>query len=171
MARQRFPDYVPPTKISYLNGKPTTIRLRRCKFLTRGSNPQEFVFDQGLVNIGATEDNDIVLTNDTVSRAHCQVIQEDDAYLIKDLASTNGTFVNQVRVREAYLAPGCLVRLGNAELIFQPLDEEIAVVPSSKDRFGDIIGSNLKMREIFGILEKIAPTNATIVIEGETGTG
>ncbi len=173
MARQRrFPDYVPPTKIAYLDGKPTTIHLRRCSFVTLGQPEQrEWVFDHGTVNIGAMDDNHIVLEDDTVSRYHCQILQEEDAYLLKDLGSTNGTFINQIRVREAYLTPGCVVRLGNSELVFQPLDEEIAVVPSTEERFGEIIGTNVKMREIFGILEKIAPTNATVVIEGETGTG
>jgi len=165
-------DNAHPTRIAYLDGKPTTIHLRKCKFVTRDEDPTEYVFDQGVVTVGAMEDNDIVLDeDDTVSRYHCRVIQEDDAYVIKDVGSTNGTFVNNVRIREAYLSPGCLVRFGNTDMIFQPLDEHIAVVPSTKERFGDIIGSNLKMREIFGILEKIAPTNATVVIEGETGTG
>jgi len=172
MAQQRFPDYVPPTKIAYLDGKPATIHLRKCKFVTHDAGEQtEYVFDQGVVTLGSFEENDIVVEDDTVSRNHCKVLQEDDAYLIKDLGSTNGTFVNGVRIKEAYLQPGCLVRLGNSELIFHPLDEQIAVVPSTKERFGDIIGSNVKMREIFGILEKLAPTNATVVIEGETGTG
>ncbi|MDX9721206.1 MAG: sigma 54-interacting transcriptional regulator [Myxococcota bacterium] len=173
MARQRrFPDYVAPTKIAYLDGKPTTIHLRKSRFVSHGaSEAKEWVFEQGTITLGAMEENDIVLSDETVSRYHCTISQEDDAYVLKDLGSTNGSFVNQVRVREAFLSPGCLLRLGNSELIFQPLDEEIAVVPSAEDRFGDIIGTNLKMREIFGILEKIAPTNATVVIEGETGTG
>ena len=63
------------------------------------------------------------------------------------------------------------MRFGSEEFIFQPMDEDVAVVPSNEEKFGDIIGGNVKMREIYGILEKIAPTNATVVIEGETGTG
>jgi transcriptional regulator with GAF, ATPase, and Fis domain len=173
MGREKFPDYIEPTKVSYLNGKPTTIHLRKCKFATRGKGvePREFVFDKGTVSLGSMDDNDIVLRDDTVSRYHCKVTQEDDAFVVRDQSSTNGTFINQVRVREAYLSPNAVLRLGNSELIFQPIDEQIAVMPSTRDRFGDIIGTNIKMREIFGILEKIAPTNATILIEGETGTG
>ena len=173
MGREKFPDYIAPTKVAYLNGKPTTIHLRKCKFLSRSknSNRKDYVFDKGVVTIGSMEDNDIILHDDTVSRYHCKIVQEEDAFVIEDLSSTNGSFVNQVRIREAYLSPNCLVRFGNSELVFQPLDEQIAVIPSDKDRFGDIIGTNVKMREIFGILEKIAPTNATILIEGETGTG
>lgn len=162
-----------PTKISYINGKPTKIRLRRCTLAPRDPNSSmaTYTFDQGVVTVGAMDDNDIVLRDDTVSRYHCKIIQEEDHYILKDLGSTNGSFINQVRVREAFLSSGCLVRFGATELIFQPIDEEITIVPSEKDRFGDIIGASVRMREIFGILEKIAPTNATVVIEGETGTG
>ena len=168
----RFQDYISPTKISYLDGKPTTIHLRKCRIVTQQkTNRKEWVFEHGLITIGSLDDINLVIKDDTVSRYHAQIIQADDSYIIKDLDSTNGTWVNQVRIKEAYLAPGCLLKFGSAEFIFQPMDEEVAVVPSNEEKFGDIIGGNVKMREIYGILEKIAPTNATVVIEGETGTG
>ena len=47
------------------------------------------------------DDNDVVLGDDTVSRYHCRIIQDDTGYILVDNASTNGTFVNKVRVREA----------------------------------------------------------------------
>ena len=168
----RFQDYISPTKISYLNGKPTTIHLRKCRIVTQQkANRKEWIFEHGLITIGSLDDNNLVIKDDTVSRYHAQIIQADDSYVIRDLDSTNGTWVNQVRIKEAYLSPGCSLKFGAAEFIFQPLDEEVAVIPSTEEKFGDIIGGNVKMREIYGILEKIAPTNATVVIEGETGTG
>ena len=42
---------------------------------------------------------------------------------------------------------------------------------SQKDRFGDVIGSSIKMREIFATLEKVAPSDLTVLLTGETGTG
>ncbi len=173
MASQgRFPDYISPTKISYLDGKPTTIHLRKCRIVTQAvTNRREWTFEHGLISIGSSDDNNLMIQGESVSPHHAQIIQEDDAYVIRDLDSTNGTYVNQVRIKEAYLAPGCMMRFGTEDFIFQPLDEDVAVVPSNEEKFGDIIGGNVKMREIYGILEKIAPTNATVVIEGETGTG
>ncbi|MBQ9395814.1 MAG: sigma 54-interacting transcriptional regulator [Proteobacteria bacterium] len=168
----RFQNYIAPTKISYLDGKPTTIHLQKCRIVTQQkSNRREWIFEHGLITIGSLDDNNLVIKDDTVSRYHAQIIQADESYVIRDLDSTNGTWVNQVRIKEAWLSPGCLLRFGESEFIFQPLDEEVAVIPSNEEKFGDIIGGNVKMREIYGILEKIAPTNATVVIEGETGTG
>ncbi|MCA9543174.1 MAG: sigma 54-interacting transcriptional regulator, partial [Myxococcales bacterium] len=169
---KKFPDYVPPTQIAYLDDEAPTLHLRKCRIsVERDGRWVERTFDQAVVNIGAMDDNDLVLPEDTVSRFHCRIYQEDNAYVIQDLGSTNGTFVNKVRVKEAYLRPGCQISLGKARIEFQSVDEKVRIQPSADDRYGDIIGNNVKMRQLFGILEKIAPTDTTVVIEGETGTG
>ena len=121
--------------------------------------------------MGSQPDNDLVLSDDTVSRNHCRLYQEGSAYVLRDLDSTNGSFINKVRIKEAYLKPGCTVELGNSRLQFHSFDEEVQIRPSTEERFGSIIGTNVQMRKIFGILEKISPTDTTVVIEGETGTG
>ena len=57
-----------PTKISYIDGRPTTITLRRCKLaLKRGDSLKEYTYEQDVVSIGAMEDNDLVI--DDVSTA------------------------------------------------------------------------------------------------------
>ena len=169
----KFPDYIPPTKIAYVSGKPTTLHLRKCKLVWEKEDGKvsEYIFDQSTINLGAMDDNDLVVDDETVSRYHCKIYQDENSYIVQDLGSTNGTFVNRVRIKEAYLKPGCTVGIGNTELKFQSLDERMDILPANRSSFGDIIGKNIRMREIFGILEKIAPTGVTVVIEGETGTG
>ncbi len=168
----KFPDQVPPTQITYIDGRPTTLTLRKCRLLvTEGGREREHVFDKDAVTIGAMDDNDIVVHDETVSRYHCKIVHEGDSYILRDLDSTNGSFINRVRVREGFLKPDCTITVGKTEIHFAPMDEKVRIVPSEKTRFGEIIGRNVKLREIYGILEKIAPTDATVVIEGETGTG
>ena len=162
----------PATKITYIDGRPMTITLRRCKLaMMRGEELKEYVFERDVVTIGAMEDNDLVLDDDTVSRNHCRITREGDQYLLIDNGSTNGTFINRVRVREAFLHEGCTLTCGKTDIKFQPVDEKLHIVPSDRERYGDIIGRDRSMREIYAILEKIAPTDTTVVIEGETGTG
>jgi len=168
----KFPDYAPPTKIAYIDGRPTELHLRKCKFVfDKGGRTREKIYDQGVVTIGAMDDNDLTINEETVSRFHCKVVQEEEGYVLVDLGSTNGTFINRVRIREAYLKSGCTVQLGKAELKFYFADEKVPIVPSKKERLGSLIGRNLKMREIYGIIEKIAPVGTTVIVEGETGTG
>src|SRR5262249_37920699 len=102
---------------------------------------------------------------------HCRIIQDDTSYVLVDNRSTNGTFINKVRVREGYLKPGCVVAVGQSLLKFNAREEEVQIVPSGSDRCGQLIGADPKMREIYAIIEKIAPTATTVVIDGETGTG
>ena len=169
----KLPDYLPPTKISYISGRPTTLHLRKCKLVAERDDGTvaEYIFDQPELTLGGMDDNDLVLQDATVSRYHCRIYQDDSAYLIEDLGSTNGTFVNRVRIREAFLKPGCTVTVGKSDLKFQTLDERVEITPLNRDRLGGIVGKSTRMREIFGILERIAPTGATVIIEGETGTG
>lgn len=172
MATPKFPDYASPTQLAYIEGRPTEIHLRRCKFIwEKNGKPHETIFDSDIVTIGAMEDNDLVINHDTVSRYHAKVIQEPNGYILLDENSTNGTFINQVRIREAYLVPGCHIQLGKIDMRFFFADEKVKVMPSSKEKLGQLVGRSLKMREIYGIIEKIANTATTVVIEGETGTG
>jgi DNA-binding NtrC family response regulator len=161
-----------PTKLTYLDGRPTTITLRRLRLIVvRNGEPVEHTFDSDVITIGATDDNDLRIDDETVSRQHCRIFLEGDSFMIRDLDSTNGTFINRVRVREAWLKPDCTIQLGKSELRFMPIDERVNIVPSDQNKLGDLIGKNSKMREIYAILEKIAPTDTTVIVEGETGTG
>jgi DNA-binding NtrC family response regulator len=167
---KKFPDFVPPTKVTYLDRGPT-LHLRRCTLSSVDDPQQEWTFDKEEVRIGSMEDNDVVLSDDTVSRYHCRIAQEDNGYVLIDQRSTNGTFINKVRVREGFLKPGSIVSVGQSQLKFNAREEEVQIVPSRSDRCVGLIGANQKMREIYSIIEKIAPTATTVVIDGETGTG
>jgi DNA-binding NtrC family response regulator len=171
---KKFPDFVPPTKVSYLDrerDRVTTLHLRRCILQSVDDPSQEWTFDKDEIRIGSMEDNDVVLGDDTVSRYHCKITQDDNSYILFDQRSTNGTFINKVRIREAFLKPGAIVSVGQSQLRFNAREEEVQIVPSRSDRCAGLIGGNARMREIYSIIEKIAPTATTVVIDGETGTG
>jgi DNA-binding NtrC family response regulator len=172
-SHQRFPDQAEPTKIAYVNGEPKTLHLRKTHLVVNPGveEAREYTFDQDLISIGTLDECDILLDDDTVSREHCRVVQDGQNTIVIDDGSTNGTYVNGVQIREAFLAPGSVLGVGNTQIRFNPVDEQIAITPSTSERLGNIVGQSVRMREIFGIVEKIAPTGATVIIEGETGTG
>jgi transcriptional regulator with GAF, ATPase, and Fis domain len=131
----------------------------------------ERAVDRDRVRIGKSTDNDLVLDDPTVSRFHCEIRRDDQGYLLEDLGSTNGTLVDGTAVRQVYLAPGALVTVGHVELKIQSGDQHIEILPSESTHFGDVVGRSVAMREIFGLLERLAPTDATVLLGGETGTG
>jgi transcriptional regulator with GAF, ATPase, and Fis domain len=123
------------------------------------------------LRIGKAPDNDLVLADDTVSRAHCELSRSDAGIKVRDLGSTNGTRVQGARISEAIVQPGTVLRVGEVELALRPAVRNVEVLPSDKTWFGAAIGQSLAMRTIFGVLERIAKTDATVLLEGETGTG
>jgi transcriptional regulator with GAF, ATPase, and Fis domain len=131
----------------------------------------ERAVDRDRVRIGKSPDNDLVLDDPTVSRFHCEIRRDGQGYLLEDLGSTNGTLVDGNAVRQVYLAPGAKVTVGHVELKVRSGDQHIEILPSEAAQFGDVVGNSLAMREIFGLLERLAPTDATVLLGGETGTG
>jgi DNA-binding NtrC family response regulator len=151
--------------------KPLILKKVRFTVTAGKDKSKEMVLEKPVVSIGTLEENDLVLRDMTVSRRHAEVEELAGRYVLRDLASTNGTFLDGVRIREGYLSAGSIIRLGQTEMVFSPLEERIENLRSSADRFGELIGASSPMREVFGILERIAPTDITVLIQGETGTG
>ncbi len=123
------------------------------------------------LRVGKAHDNDLVLPDDTVSRHHCELERASGGIVVRDLGSTNHTKVGRSAVREATIEPGVTLVVGDVELLLRSEPGRVQVLPSESPRFGDMIGPSLAMRSIFGVLERIAPTDASVLIEGETGTG
>jgi pSer/pThr/pTyr-binding forkhead associated (FHA) protein len=68
--------------------------------------------------VGRATRADFIIDAALVSRVHCRLISESDGTLqVEDLRSTNGTFVNDRRVKRAVLAPGDRLRVGRVELL------------------------------------------------------
>lgn len=171
--RRKFPDSVLGTKVLSDGAAARTIQVRTCRLvISSTSGRKERSFSQGTVRLGSMQDNDLVLAgDDTISRYHCRIIQEEAGYLLLDLHSTNGVLIDGVRVREAYLHSGCTITVGETEIQFFIVSEKVPVVPSQKNRLLDIVGQNERMRELYAVIEKIAASSTTVIIEGETGTG
>ncbi len=81
--------------------------------------PRELQLKPGVNRLGRSEDNDFSIPDPSVSGAHCVILVNDDSVRIKDLGSTNGTYVNRAAVMEAVLRPGQTILLGRAALLFQ----------------------------------------------------
>lgn len=167
-------DFDTKTEILAMDDARDLISLRKCVLAIIDGPSQKIKYDLGkkkITTIGKKKDNDIVIGDKTVSRNHLNIEATADSFLLKDLGSTNGTFINGMRVKEAFLSPGDIISVGNTKLEYQAFDEKIQMEPSEKTEFGELVGKSRKMRQIFGILERISPSLATVIIEGETGTG
>ncbi|MGD0526361.1 MAG: sigma-54-dependent Fis family transcriptional regulator, partial [Polyangiaceae bacterium] len=125
----------------------------------------------GGARIGAAPGNDLTLADPTVSRVHCELVQRGDALVVRDLGSTNGTWVEGVRLRDGDVPPGAIVRVGSSAFRVDVGEEPAFVELSGRSSFGELVGASLEMRRLYAVLERVAATDATVLVEGETGTG
>jgi transcriptional regulator with PAS, ATPase and Fis domain len=74
-------------------------------------------------------------------------------------------------VFHAPLRDGAVLTMGNTQLCLEPGPEHISITLSERERFGTMVGRAPSMRALFAMLERVASSDATVLIEGETGTG
>ena len=158
----------PATRTLMVDDKPHR-KIRRYRLQSAGGAPHDF--QAQLVRVGSRPGNDLVLEDGAVSRIHFEIHADDIGYRIRDLDSLNGTWVDGYRVIESYLRSGCLVRAGGSELRFSVLEDEVDIPATSSDGYGPLVGSSIPMRELYAVIGRAAPTDVTVLIEGETGTG
>ncbi len=132
---------------------------------------REFDVTQDLIRLGKSRQCNVILTDESVSRVHAEVRHEGDAYRVIDQGSTNGTFIGGARITDGFLRPGDVLALGRVQLRFMPRDSRVELLPSTSENFGPVRGKSLAMRKVFGVLERVAGADVTILLEGETGTG
>jgi DNA-binding NtrC family response regulator len=123
------------------------------------------------VSFGSAPTCDLVLSDKTVSRKHLEAALVGDEVILTDSGSTNGTFIQGSRFEKISVGFGAEVKLGRTVIKFLPDEEVVDPEPSESNAFGTIVGGDTKMRQLFKLLTDVAQTNATVLIEGETGTG
>ena len=153
--------------------QPPVLSMQRYQLeLLRGPDVgRTWDLDPEETRVGKGPDNTVVIIDATVSRNHFALIQRPEGLLLRDLGSTNGTYLEGAQVLEAFVRPGMELRAGEVLLRLKPINEGVAIQPSGSPTFGSLVGDSAPMRKIFAMLERVSPTDATVLILGETGTG
>ncbi|HSR97899.1 MAG TPA: sigma 54-interacting transcriptional regulator [Kofleriaceae bacterium] len=147
-------------------------RRYRLRVVSGPDQGKEHVLEDGTTQVGTHADNDLVLSDATVSRHHLEIRVRRDGIEVRDLDTTNGTKHGGAKVGQVILVGPARLRLGkHTELDVEPVDSDVVLGEWSGDRFGDVLGSTEPMRRLFALLARAATTEATILLSGETGTG
>ncbi len=83
----------------------------------------------GLNRIGRNPTNDFRVPEASVSSFHCEISLEKKIITVRDVGSTNGTFVSGTRIRESLLATGQILKLGSAEFRLEESNADVAKLP------------------------------------------
>ena len=89
--------------------------------IRKGKNlGQAFTLDRSVpVSIGRSRVCEIRLEDTTVSGQHCRIISEDGKHCLYDLRSTNGTYVNDKKVRKVELKEGDIIKVGETYFLYK----------------------------------------------------
>jgi pSer/pThr/pTyr-binding forkhead associated (FHA) protein len=90
--------------------------MAKLVLLSQGLTGRSHELNVDKTTIGRVEDNTFPITEPSVSSHHCEILLRGSDVVVKDLNSTNGTFINGEKVTESVLKPGQILRLGQIEL-------------------------------------------------------
>jgi transcriptional regulator with GAF, ATPase, and Fis domain len=165
----------PVTEIITSETGPSIRRIRKLRIGVLDGPAQEVgevhAFAQDEVRVGSGTDCDVVVSDPSVSREHLAIRLVADGFQVTDLRTTNGTYVGDVRIREIVVSTDTILRLGKSTLRLVPSSETVEHEVSPRAAFGRMLGASAAMRETFALLERVAASDLTVLIEGETGTG
>jgi DNA-binding NtrC family response regulator len=111
-----------------------------------------------------------MIKDSRVSAVHAELVATERGVRIRDLGSRNGTRVQDVFITEAFLPERARIWLGPVELVFEPSLPQRLKLPRDT-AFGPLRGSSAAMRAVFERIAKVAPSELTVLVQGETGTG
>lgn len=154
-----------------ISGKNDGQKDRAVLRITEGPGKGRSVEIASSLTIGSRPDSDLRIEDPTVSRKHAQIMRTADGFLLQDLGSTNGTFLNDVRVDRAYLRSGAVVTVGETSMVFSTGADDAIRSEQAPSTFGQMVAVSEPMLKAFTLLEGLAASNITVLIEGETGTG
>jgi pSer/pThr/pTyr-binding forkhead associated (FHA) protein len=91
------------------------------RLLVNPGTPQawEILLQPGINRVGRDEENDFTLNHESVSGAHCEITVNNAGVFLKDLGSTNGTFVNRAPVTAVQLKPGQNLQIGQVAMVLE----------------------------------------------------
>ncbi|MFO0553762.1 MAG: sigma 54-interacting transcriptional regulator [Polyangiaceae bacterium] len=131
--------------------------------------------EQGSLLLGTAPSCDVRLSDRSVSRRHLELEIEGGMLHVTDLASKNGTVVNDVVCVEVRLRGGELLHVGGTVLRVERRHPRADAAPSGalamRTRLGRMVGASAAMQRVYRAAERLVGSSAPILIEGEPGTG
>jgi len=176
MVKRKKPDDDDPTTLTHRGWVPPDLSSRRLGRVTLqvlegpGVSHKIILGNTRRIVVGRSRTADVVIDHPSVSGAHFELRLEANGIELRDLKSTNGTWLGRTRVYHAAAGPGTVITAGECQLSLTAVDD-IEVPVFADNRLGEMFGESETMRETFARLVKLAKTPLDVLVTGETGTG
>jgi DNA-binding NtrC family response regulator len=123
-----------------------------------------------VLSIGTAKDNDLVLTDPTVSRYHLELVGGGDLIRVIDHGSTNGTTYERGRIERAAVPPGSTLGIGRTSIRVGD-GARLTVELHGEDELGDLRGRTPVMRRLMAQIRRAGGSDSAVLLIGESGTG
>lgn len=145
-----------------------TLRVEVCSGPDTG---RTIASDSGAISVGTADGNDLVLTDNTVSRFHLEVRRQAGRILAVDLGSTNGTRIGSAVLQSssATVDPKTTLSVGATTLRVD--DGDIVEIGDAPARLGDFFGQGEPVRRLMAQATRVAASDVSVLVLGESGTG
>lgn len=162
-----------PTQVIKYDAKRKTLATETIKFtITSPGHSQKRLCLTGQdITFGCHPSCTVKIEDPYVSRTHCRITNNNGALSLIDLTSTNGTFMDNVRIESVNLKHSGHFNIGNSTVSWKTSRGEEKIKTSSNTTFGAMIGRSKAIRETFAIIDKVAAADVPVHISGESGTG
>ncbi|KFE66329.1 Response regulator of zinc sigma-54-dependent two-component system [Hyalangium minutum] len=139
---------------------PAQVRVKQ------GTTERVYTPDPGRFTVGKAPGNALVIQDKYISSRHLEVERSAAGFHVRDLNSTNGTYLAGVRVLEAEVPLGTVLQVGEAELRFEA--QSAGVEPEG---FHGLVGTDPALREVVEWVRRVGPAPVVVTVLGESGTG
>jgi two-component system nitrogen regulation response regulator GlnG len=126
---------------------------------------------RALATVGRHPTNELVLADPGVASVHLELRRAGERVHLRDAGSKSGTWFGPHRVTEMELAQGGEIVVGGTTLRLESEAATSTAVISAQNFFEELVGQTSEMRELFGTLQRVAPTSVGVLVRGETGAG
>jgi DNA-binding NtrC family response regulator len=147
-----------------------TLQAAAAWLVIAAGTPEEKRIEIGAIPIciGSDATAQVCVPDPHVSRRHAEVAYTNGTVILRDLQSRNGTYVDGIAVKEVILHGPATIRVGGTSIRFET---EVRTPAAGPRKMGDAVGSSPEMQRVFEMLERLAPSDLTITLLGETGVG
>ena len=101
---------------------------------------RDYDLEEDKISLGRVADNDIQIDDESISGHHAEISKKGEDFILRDLGSTNGTFINEEKISERKLEDGVSVRFGKIDTVFRrEADAPPNVAPLSQTREEEVV--------------------------------
>ncbi len=157
-----------PTLLSPSIQKQIDLSQSRLCVISDPDRGKSLVLKEIVNRIGRNPKNHLVLSDASVSAFHAEVERHPEGLQVRDLGSTNGTFINGHKIQSSIIPIDSEIQVGQTRLRFF-LEKRMS--PRIGFGFGRLIGQSPKMNTVYQMIQKAGRSDVTVLLQGETGCG